>query len=268
MVAIPKPDINQWLVDLVLVRVDQLFVDHAYQRGEKATKIRELVGSWNWRRYTPILVTARGNRYAVIDGQQRSKAAQELGIEELPAILIVASSLEDEAEFFLGANSGTPTSALERFKAKLVTHDPDAEALVRQVESTGFHIAGVGASKDGNNPFHISALQSLETLYRRGSVVTVLTTIMDIWGDQPRPEMKTQHVLVGMDYALRHLARHNVGRQELVKKLRGLTFREVYDRALARRDSMVSSANTASAFAAILVEAYNYKRSNPAPSYG
>src|SRR4029450_12764293 len=93
------PTSADYLAEVITVQVANLFVDHRYQRGVKKSSVRQLVENWNWKRFLPIIVAHRGgsgDRFAVIDGQQRFMAAQELGITSLPAILIVTRDLESE----------------------------------------------------------------------------------------------------------------------------------------------------------------------------
>ena len=87
------------------VAIDELFVDHSYQRPLDTARARQLARGWDRRLAGVVEVSDRGAsqapRYAIIDGQHRWAAAQLLE----PAPMMVATiheglAVADEAALF------------------------------------------------------------------------------------------------------------------------------------------------------------------------
>lgn len=258
-----------YLAEIISVNVRDLFVDHRYQRGVKKSSVRNLVNNWTWKQYIPIIVSPRGgsgvSRYAIIDGQQRFMAAQEIGIEKLPAIMLVAASLDDEAELFVGANTGASVGAGDRFKAQFLRKEPRSIAIAAVVEASGFSLGCLRGAQGGNSnykgdPFTIEAVGTIENLYDMGYLTKTLDTISESFGDAPVKDMVTGPFLHGVYLALRHLARFEVPREELVKSMQRTDVKELLNMGHDRYKSMVSSRSISGGIAAVIVEQFNYRK--------
>lgn len=262
----PPPKASDYLAEVITVQVAALFVDHRYQRGIKKSSVKNLVEHWTWKRYLPIIVSPRGgqgiDRYAVIDGQQRHAAAIELGIPELPAIMLVAASLEDEAELFVGANTGAPVGAGDRFRAEYLRREPRYVAIYNDVIEAGFQLTCVekGHGQGTKDPFAIEAVHTTEMLYNRGSLGRVLRFIATTWGGVPVKDMVTSPFLEGVHLALKHLDRFGVDEAKLGKSLESTPVKELLDMGHDRYKSMVTSRSIPGGIAAVIVERYNYRK--------
>jgi len=260
---VPEPPEDEFLADVINAPVPQLFVDHRYQRGVKKSSVKNLVENWSWKRYIPIIVTHRreGDRFAVVDGQQRTLAATELGIPWLPAVLIVARTLEDEAERFVGANTGVSVGAGDRFRAEYLRREARYVRIADEVELAGFHLGCL--TNDHSTvvqPFTIDAIHVVEGIDKQGMLMSVLTTIAQTWGNNPDKDMVTGAFLQGIYLCLKHLARFGVSQAELVESLRGVPVAELMDRGAERYKSMVTSRSLPGGIAAVMVERFNYRK--------
>lgn len=267
----PRPD--DFLVDVITVNVASLFVDHRYQRGMKRGRVRHLVEHWNWGRYFPIIVVHRGggniDRYAVIDGGQRFLAAQELGIKELPAILVVCRSLEAEAELFIGANTTAPVGAGDRFRARIIIGDEEALAIRKTVENYGFVLTCLKSDQEAGigEYFSIDAVYTIEALHRQHTLGSVLRTIADIWGSRPSKGMTTAPFMMAMHLTLKHMARFGLKSDDLIRRLQDLEVAELMAKGADRYKSMVVSRSLAGGIASVIVDQYNYRNKKPIPPY-
>jgi hypothetical protein len=89
------------------VAVDELKIDHAYQRLEVSEQnTLALARGFNWVAFNSIVVMQRanGDKY-VVDGQQRLLAARRRGdIREVPCVLFESDGREHEARAFISLN--------------------------------------------------------------------------------------------------------------------------------------------------------------------
>lgn len=266
------PTADDYLVEVMMVDVENLFVDHQYQRAVSKGRVKYLVNNWNWKRYFPIIIAHRGGsnsrRYAVIDGQQRFMAAQELGLTKLPAIFIVASSLEAEAELFLGANTSKPVGAGDRFKARLVIKDPTALGILKTVRAMGFDLACALEEGQQRNLFTIDAVQAVEYINNQDMLATTLSVIQRAWGAKPTSEMTTASILRGTYLALRHIRRYGVSFETFADRIGTYTTgSELQNKSNDRYASMTGSKSIPGAVAAIEVEVYNLHLKAKIPPY-
>jgi hypothetical protein len=102
------------------VAIDQLLIDHSYQRQELPPfRIKRLASEWNWGSCGVIVGMMRGNRdIYVVDGQQRIAAARMRGETEMPIIIFESDGPEHEARAFIALNiNRKAVSAASKFAA-------------------------------------------------------------------------------------------------------------------------------------------------------
>lgn len=261
------PEATDFLAEVITVNVAALFVDHRYQRGVKKSSVKNLVDNWTWKRYLPIIVSPRGgsgiDRYAVIDGQQRLMAAQEIGIEKLPAIMLVAASLDDEAELFVGANTGASVGAGDRFRAEFLRKDPTCIEIEATVRGCGFTLGCLKAGNYGTSKrdvFAIDAVGTIENIHHTGYLYKTLDVIAKAFGGAPVKDMVTGPFLQGVYLSIRHLERFEIPREDLIKSLERTEVKELLDMGHDRYKSMVSSRSISGGIAAVIVENFNYRK--------
>jgi hypothetical protein len=97
----PKPKL-EWLP------VDKLSVDHRYQRDLESRRSQALIARiaehFRWSAFQAILAVKAEGGWLVLDGQHRVEAAKRRGIAEVPAVVVKADSVEEQAAAFVQAN--------------------------------------------------------------------------------------------------------------------------------------------------------------------
>lgn len=126
--------------------IDTLEVDDTYQRsiegGASRTLITKIAENWDWRLCLPLLVSRRGAKMFVIDGQHRFEAAKLRGdIAHLPVVIFDFDDARSEAELFVQANrSRRNMSVLDDFHAAVVAGDKKAIAVNEVVLAAGLSV--------------------------------------------------------------------------------------------------------------------------------
>lgn len=119
-------DFDKYLMSKI--PVDQLYVDHGYQRLVTHT-VNSLVLHWDPEKCDPLLVNYREDeeRFYVIDGGHRLTAAKRMNLPWLPCRILVGKTPKQEAKIF--ANQNRDVSMLkpyDRFHSELFSNDPMA----------------------------------------------------------------------------------------------------------------------------------------------
>lgn len=101
MADVPPPEF-EW------VSPSDLLVDESYQRNlsERSIKlIRQIIGSWDWRRFKPPICARTVRGLEVIDGQHTAvAAASHPDVTSIPVVVVRAAAREDRAQAFMGHN--------------------------------------------------------------------------------------------------------------------------------------------------------------------
>jgi hypothetical protein len=143
---IPKVVRYGWVLKDIpgeFLRIDKqlLNIDHEYQRDKViVSKIRQIQSEWSWAGCGCILVAMRPDgSFWVFDGQHRVLAARNRAdIRELPCMVFECNEKTQEAAGFLVSNSERkPVSALDKFKALVMTGDQSAKIVSRVFSELG-----------------------------------------------------------------------------------------------------------------------------------
>lgn len=135
----PKPELK-WLA------VAKLSVDMAYQRSLETRRSQQLVaniaGNFRWSKFGAVLVAPRPlGSFALLDGQHRVAGARQLGIAQVPCIVIEAASKEEQAQAFVGANRDrVAVTPYALHHALVAAGDPRARAIARVCEAADVEI--------------------------------------------------------------------------------------------------------------------------------
>lgn len=235
-----------WPYRYAVIPLSDLFVDPAYQRplSEFVKRIRNdpdpaLIGT--------LIVSDRGGqrkskRFAVIDGQTRMVGMQEhTGV--LPCLIYEGLSRADEAQLFARFQTERRGMATwMRFRAAMVSKNPEALGIAAIAAASGFKVAGDGDDKG------IRSIAALEWLYRRDLLADVLEIVRDAWGrpdpDKSGADMRVRgEILLGIGRFLKDT--DDVDMRRLVRNLSGVTPEQLRHRANALREGSGSSGNYA-----------------------
>jgi hypothetical protein len=182
--AIGEPPTIEWRATA------DLLIDESYQRSLETpiseTLIRNMASAWDWRLCAPLTVSRRDDGLYVIDGQHRLAASKmRSDIKELPCIISRFESVADEARLFVEANTlvrkATP---LDKFHARVVAGDEEADEINRTVENAGLIV--------GRSPYKIrvgeicciAVLTRLSKQYGQKILSAALVNMHDAWPDE------------------------------------------------------------------------------------
>lgn len=124
------------------VRLADVGVDESYQRGLKS-HAKYIAKNLNRNAVGVMHVAQRGTKKLWLDGQQRSWALQQNGIESWMCVVIESPGPQYEAHVYRLLNDKRGRRSLnanELFKSAVAEQDPTALAVVRAAESAGLRI--------------------------------------------------------------------------------------------------------------------------------
>ncbi len=128
---------------LLWVPVSELHINSTYQRAVSTKRgqaiIKEIVEFFKWSRFQPVTITENSEGgYWVIDGQHRMIAAQQRGIESIPAVLLTGLSNEQQAHVFVGINAKRVTvNAQALHHALVASGDIEANRVKKCCDAAG-----------------------------------------------------------------------------------------------------------------------------------
>lgn len=174
------------------VKVADLVVDEAYQRpiyGAGKNNVRKIIAGFRWSKFAPVIVApVPGGKFAVIDGQHRTTAAAALGIESVPAQVIIADQVEQASAFKSINGQVTRMHKLALHHAALASGDEEAGQLQEVCVAAGVTILKYPKPVNNLAPGETLALGSIiEGLraYGRETVITALQCITETDNNKP-----------------------------------------------------------------------------------
>jgi len=129
-----------------IVRIDDLYIDHAYQRRElSANNTLSIAREFRWSAFGAIVVMHRNSdgKLYVVDGQQRLSAARHRGdIDSVPCIVFESDGPKHEAEAFLALNTKRrKVSAISKFVASVGSCGEPETEISNWLKEQGLHVA-------------------------------------------------------------------------------------------------------------------------------
>lgn len=168
-----------------MIPTSALFVDDRYQRLIEMNRVRKIVRDFEEDLFGVLEVNRRGTngKYAIIDGQHRHKAAEILGIEEVPCTIRENMSAQKEASLFTKIQTSRKgLNQVDRFMAQVFAEDHDSVDIYNIVNSLDLTI-----DRSRHSSTTISAVISLERIYNRWGgqhLKYTLTESKAIWGGE------------------------------------------------------------------------------------
>lgn len=198
--ARPIPDIY-----IDAIAIEDLFVDHSYQRELDLPRARRLAEHWERPLVGVIEVSDRGidhqPRYAVIDGQHRYAAAKLRD----PKGMLVANvhtglCTQDEARLFYEIDAKrTRLTGWDRWNARRGAGDPLVLAVESTVEDAGLRI---DPAPTNGNIRCVAACEKIVKLGGQKLLRDAIELIKEVWGIQI--EAFDAPLLHGTAYVLYH----------------------------------------------------------------
>lgn len=162
------------------VFVNEISVNPRAQRDLRPGWAAQIAADFDPDRFTPPLVSLRGGRHYVIDGQHRVEALRVMGWDDQQVQCWVYEGLTEaeEADLFLWHNNRRSVNAFDKFQTAVVAERPEQVDIDRIVRLSGLKVAqGLPAS--------ISAVGALQKVYTYGPEVLARTLriVSDSYGD-------------------------------------------------------------------------------------
>lgn len=242
--------------DFEVVVIDELNVDHAYQRDLDPALVQKIADKWDMAASGPIVVSQRADDSLwIVNGQHRAAAAKLAGETEILAQVVHGYDRESEAELRLRGNTRRSDKSLERFKAQVAAGHKESLEIVRICREFDTRINQWPDQRSG-----INCVATIEWLYRRDQgvvLVRVFELVRDIYGDVGGDPAKSA-VFKGLAWFItRHV--NEFDRPRLVEQLSKQGQKGLHQRAVAHKAAMGGAMWTN--YYRSMVEVYNDKLS-------
>jgi len=135
---------------LKMVDVDDLFIDHSYQRGLVSDiTLKRIIDGFNPAAFGCLVAMNRGGRYFLTDGQQRLAVAKMMGIKKVPCAVYPAKDIANEAGAFVGINiRKTNVRPIHKFRALVLAGVSPEKEIAEWLDREGFQINSNSGPKD------------------------------------------------------------------------------------------------------------------------
>lgn len=169
-----------------IVPLDRIGSDSSYQRYLSMNYVQQLLSRWDPRACGPLLVSRRKNgALFIIDGQHRLEAMKMR--EETQAMCRVTNNLDEaeEAKIRIATQFIKPERAWERFKARVVSKDKEALAIVALLRTVNVQVQMEPRLPAGATNV-VRSVRSIENIYALDKGVTLtslLNLLMDAHGE-------------------------------------------------------------------------------------
>lgn len=215
LMAVAEAEIEEEGGKPELVILEELVVPTEYQRGASEKVQRYIVGNFNKKACTPLILSERADGSRVIlDGQNRRSALLILGFRNWWAIIHRGLTIQEEAQIFEDIqNKRYYAKPGETFKAGYARGDKARVEIVDTIDAYGFILyskTGQGkfmaeevignyprAMADGVKPSvgrRLKCVKAVEAIHRRGLLMQVLEVISE--GTKPTDQQATNSRLV------------------------------------------------------------------------
>lgn len=155
-------------VTYAMIPIEQMDLDYSYQR--KDGKYKEIAAAWDPMKCDAPIVNYRNDRFYVIDGQNRMKAAYMRGFSSMYCLVYVGLTQEEEALRFARQDElSTNVTSKEKLNAFIAGKDPVALDVQAVCDEKGVrwykrYAAEIGALGCPNLAYRIVRLDGADTL--------------------------------------------------------------------------------------------------------
>jgi hypothetical protein len=157
-----RDDDNGRRRELEVVTIDDLQVDHRYQRDLNQTFVELILADYDPVAADVLTISRRedGSEW-IVNGQHHAAAARLAGETEALAWVYEGLSVMQEADLRLKANHRKSDTHLDRFHAAFEAGRENAVQIVRLTEEFGTRV-----NRSGNSHTGINAASALEAVYK------------------------------------------------------------------------------------------------------
>ena len=235
-----------------------------YQRELKVKRLRELTRTFDINKVGTLKVSLRNGGYYIMDGQHRKAAAEENEVETLPCLVYIGLTYEDEAILRRAFNNTIKDSATDVFRLRLAADDPQAVAIKRIVESSGFELDLTSRASQAHAN-RIGCVAALDYIWARGGDNDVqrehmlrrcISIAQRSWPGQPKGW--SSGALRGIKVFLTRFPQ--VSDNHLVQTMRRHSVDDMYRMARIRSKEHMGLGSIATHFAFAMFRRYNHNR--------
>lgn len=164
-----------------------------YQRGVTFVKDK-IVENYYGRAFGRVTVVEIGkDKYAIVDGQNRTEAARELGFTHVPCVVHRGLNLKQRAFLFWHLNTQSKTlRPVQKFHAAVASGDKGALAVKKILDKHEISVVEGTAGLDS-----LSAITTVIYVFNTGSAELLertLATIKEAW---PEDRRRYQNSIIG-----------------------------------------------------------------------
>jgi hypothetical protein len=199
------PRVAEQVGENMLLNVDNLKIDHTYQRPADPYHIASMAANFDLKRLFRIAVNKRPDgSYFVIDGQQRVSAIKLLGGDYLiDCVVYNLATVEEESALYYHLNWDRKNpSSFDRWRARLALGDPDIIRIQKELDYADLRLA-----KSGEALRTIKAVGILQTWAERD--IEALSVAIMILGKLTYMVPIDSEVVGGLCVVENHLREHH-----------------------------------------------------------
>lgn len=155
---------------LAWIEVKRCAVDPRYQRTLESRRSQEIIdriaSDFRWSCFQAVLATMDGKGgFLLLDGQHRVEAARRCGIAKVPAVVVDAGSIAEQAAAFVRANlDRVAVNTFALHHAKIVAGDATHQEIDRACRAAGVSIPRYPIPADKLEPGQTLALATIRSL--------------------------------------------------------------------------------------------------------
>lgn len=201
------------------IPLSEMTIDRRYQR-QPQSKISKIASSWDDDKCGFITVSYRKSdgKFAIVDGQNRYLAAQQIGKRSLPCHIMMNLNLEDEAlEFANQDENKVKVNTTDKFIAQIVAKEPETLAIQEICNKYGVKIV-VSTSNVRNG---MQAVSTARNIYRMSGEMGLdwIFSIIDeaAWQDYPKAHGKV--MMTALNFVYTYCKDVDIAREKLISLL-------------------------------------------------
>lgn len=244
-----------------LISVNDLEIDPQVQRFRyNPRKVEHIVKNFNEAAFGLITVSRRNAvTLVIVDGWHRWEAKRRVSDStgEVLCRVFDGLSLAEEAQMFLDLNPGNQPTALDRYRMRLLTDDPDTVAIDAAIHAYGY---SVHPQKGVNHLQCVNALHRIQNLTKAGGEATadlLKHTMLVVSRAWPGAGESGAAVLLEGTAAVINEYREKLNLDRLIAQLRDYAGGPAQLVSNAQQLTRVTGARVPMSVADILVKQYN-----------
>lgn len=240
------------------IPIDQLFIDHTYQRQVSGTMVKKIVTNFNESLIGVLKVIKRkNNMFSVVDGQHRLSVLKTIGYDSVPCLVYPETTTQEEIFMFKELNQNVnKLKALELFWSLVGAGDKESIEILEVIKKNGLKVSKKSSDREcsKNSISAIGIIKQIVKNYKLDILDKTLDFVTKVW--PANGEALTGQLLEGIAiFTNRHAGNSVYNAKNAQKKLAGLTLTLVI--AKSRNQAKVYDTRTCYVIADLLCEAYN-----------